>query len=218
MITLYAYNWVPDFAQGYVRDLRVRWALEEASIPYQVRLIDHEEKISPDYLTLQPFAQVPAIEEDGAKLFESGAIVLGIARRSEILMPSDPAGRARTEAWMFAALNSVEPAVSSLAEIDIFASGEGWAKERRPAAVQAVERKLGLLEGWLGDRDHLEGRFSAGDLMMATVLRDLGHTDILERYAKLKAYRDRCIARPAFQKALADQLQSFEGHDAPVPA
>ena len=212
MITLYAYRWVPDFAQGHVRDLRVRWALEEAGLSYEERLIGLEEKMSADYLALQPFGQVPAIEENGAKLFESGAIVLNIARRSEVLMPSDAEGRARVEAWMFAALNSVEPVVGALADIDIFGAGENWAIERRPAAIEAIERKLGLLQGWLGNRDYLEGLFSAGDLLMATVLRDLGHTDLVEHYPALKAYRDRCIARPAFQKALADQLRSFEGH------
>ncbi len=215
MITLYAYRWVPDFAQGFVRDLRVRWALEEAGIPYREQLIGLEEKGSPDYLAIQPFAQVPAIEEDGALLFESGAIVLGIARRSDALMPTDPAGRGRTEAWMFAALNSIEPVVANLAEIDIFAADEAWAIERRPAAAEAVEVRLAQLDHWLGERDHLEGRFSAGDLLMTTVLRDLAHTDMVEQHPRLAAYRDRCMARPGFTKALADQLRSFEGN-APV--
>jgi glutathione S-transferase len=217
MITLYAYRWVPDFAQGYVRDLRVRWALEEAGIPYKERLIGLEEKASPDYLAIQPFAQVPAIEEDGELLFESGAIVLGIARRSERLMPTDPAGRARTEAWMFAALNSIEPVVANLADIDMFAAGEAWATARRPAAAEAVAVRLAQLDGWLGERDYLEDRFTTGDLMMTTVLRDLGHTDMVERHPRLAAYRDRCMARPAFGKALADQLRSFE-ENTPVAA
>lgn len=216
MITLYAFRWVPDFAKGYVRDLRVRWALEEAGIPYRERLIGLEEKTAPDYLAIQPFGQVPAIEENGALLFESGAIVLGIARRSEALMPIDPAGRARTEAWMFAALNSVEPAIANLADIDIFAEGEAWAAARRPAVVEMIEEKLSLLEGWLGDRDYLEDRFSAGDLLMTTVLRDLEHTDLVERRPRLAAYCDRCMARPAFAKALADQLRSFEGNEPPT--
>lgn len=212
MITLYAYRWVPDFAQGYVRDLRVRWALEEAGIPYREQLIALDETSSPDYLAIQPFGQVPAIEEDGAMLFESGAIVLGIARRSEALMPTDPAGRARTEAWMFAALNSIEPVVANLAEIDIFAAEEAWAIERRPAAAEAVEVRLAQLDRWLGERDHLEGTFSAGDLLMTTVLRDLAHTDMVEQHPRLSAYRDRCMARPGFAKAKADQLRSFEGN------
>lgn len=216
MITLYAFRWVPDFARGHVRDLRVRWALEEAGIPYRQQLIGQEEKTSAGYRSLQPFAQVPAIEEDGTTLFESGAIVLNIARRSEALMPTDPQGAARAEAWMFAALNSVEPAIGHLADIDIFAKGERWAEERRPAAVEAVERRIGQVEDWLGDRDHLEGRFTAGDLLMADVLRILDHTDIVDSRPKLKAYRDRCTARPAFQKALADQLAAFEDI-APAP-
>jgi glutathione S-transferase len=216
MLILYAFNWVPDFAKGHVRDLRVRWALEEAGIPYEQRLIDHKQKMSADYLALQPFGQVPAIEHDGAKLFESGAIVLHIARLSEKLMPTDPDGRGRTEAWMFAALNSIEPSVANLGEIDIFAAGQAWATERRPAAVNAVNKKLDLLEGWLGDRDYLEHRFGAGDLLMATVLRDLGHTDIVDTRPRLKAYHDRCVERPAFRKALADQLTSFEGNGPPV--
>ncbi|KKC27514.1 glutathione S-transferase family protein [Sphingomonas sp. SRS2] len=210
MITLYAFCWVPDFAKGHVRDLRVRWALEEAGIPYRQKLLSQGENGSPDYLALQPFGQVPAIEENGAKLFESGAIVLNIARRSEALMPRDPQGRARTEAWMFAALNSVEPAIGNLADIDLFAQGERWAQERRPAAVEQVQGKLDRLEHWLAEKDYLEDAFSAGDLLMSDVLRILDHTDIVEQRPVLRAYRDRCLARPAFRKALADQLASFE--------
>src|SRR4051812_18436792 len=116
---------------------------------------------------------------------------------------------------MFAALNSVEPAIANLAEIDIFAAGERWAQDRRPEAVATDEKKLDMLQDWLGNRDYLESRFSAGDLLMATVLRDLGHTDIVERRPPLSDYLERCMARPAFQKALADQLRSFEGN-APV--
>jgi len=153
---------------------------------------------------------VPAVEENGTRLFESGAIVLSIARRSTVLMPADPDGRARTEAWMFAALNSVEPAFANLAEIDVFHPGERWAAERRPGAVAAVERKLTLLAAWLGERPYLEDVFSAGDLLMATVLRILDHTDLVAQHPNLRAYRDRCTDRPAFQKALADQLESFQ--------
>jgi glutathione S-transferase len=210
MIKLYAFRWVPDFARGYVRDLRVRWALEESGIPYETVLISQEEKQSDGYRAIQPFAQVPAIDEDGRLLFESGAIVLEIARRSTMLMPADVQGRARTEAWMFAALNSVEPVVGQLGEVDIFAKGERWAEERRPGLIAAIEQRLDQLQTWLGDRDHLEGRFTAGDLLMADVLRNLDHTDLIDRRPGLKAYRDRCTARPAFRKAMADQLASFE--------
>jgi glutathione S-transferase len=215
MMTLYAYNWVPDFAQGYVRDLRVRWALEEAGIPYTEKLIGHDEKLSPSYLALQPFGQVPAIENDGAILFESGAIVLHIARMSQKLMPPDAKGRGRAEAWMFAALNTVEPHVAHLSDIDLFCAGENWAKERRPGAIKAIEQRVDRLQGWLGDNDYLDGVFSAGDLLMSDVLRSLGKTDILDKRPALKAYLDRCTSRPAFRKALADQLRSFEGNAPP---
>lgn len=215
MITLYAYNWVPGFAQGYVRDLRVRWALEEAGIPYTEKLIGHGERMSAAYLALQPFGQVPAIESDGRTLFESGAIVLHIASMSEKLMPADAAGRGRAEAWMFAALNTIEPHVAHLSDIDIFCADENWAKERRPGAIAAIEQRLDMLHRWLGDSDYLESRFSAGDLLMSDVLRSLDKTDLLDKRPALKAYLDRCIGRPAFQKALADQLRSFEGNAPP---
>jgi glutathione S-transferase len=210
MITLSAFRSVPPLAQGLVRDHRVRWALEEAGIPYRERLIGSADLATAAYRALQPFGQVPAIETDELKLFESGAIVLHIAERSEALAPSDANGRARTIAWMFAALNSVEPAVQNLAELDLFHAGEAWAKARRPPALEAVQKRLGALEDWLGGRDYLEDRFTAGDLLMTTVLRILRHTDIVSNRPVLKAYQERCEARPAFKKALADHLRAFE--------
>ena len=210
MIMLTAFPWVPPFAQGLVRDLRVRWALEEASIPYRERLIGPEDKASAGYRALQPFGQVPAIEADGLKLFESGAIVLHIAERSEALMPADTVGRERTRAWVFAALNSVEPAIEALGDLDLFHAGEKWAAEGRPTAEKAVHKRLDALEDWLGDRPYLEDRFTAGDLMMTTVLRALRQTEIVSGRSKLKAYQERCEARPAFRKALADHLRPFE--------
>jgi len=209
MITLTAFRRVPPFAQGLVRDHRVRWALEEAGIPYRERLVGREDLETAAYRALQPFGQVPAIETDDFKLFESGAIVLHIAERSEALAPSDANGRARTVAWMFAALNSVEPAVQTLTELDLFHAGEAWATARRPEAVAAVQKRLSALEGWLGGRDYLEGRFTAGDLLMTTVLRILRHTDIVSERPALKAYQERCEARPAFKKSLADHLKPF---------
>ncbi len=209
MIKLTAFRSVPPFAQGLVRDVRVRWALEEAGIPYQERLIGREDRATAAYRALQPFGQVPAIETDELKLFESGAIVLHIAEGSEVLMPSDANGRARTRAWMFAALNSVEPPIQNLAGIDLFHAGEAWALARRPMVVEAVQMRLMALEAWLGDRDYLENRFTAGDLLMTTVLRVLRHTDIVPGRPALKAYQQRCEARPAFQKAMADHLKPF---------
>ena len=216
MITLYSFRWVPEFPRGMVRDLRVRWALEEAGIAYENKLVGIDEAKKHPYLDLQPFGQVPSIEEGGQKLFESGAIVLNIARRNEALMPTDAAGIARTEAWIFAALNSIEPPIMHLLQCDVFFKGEPWTIERRPGAVKEVDDKLDGLETWLGDRDYLEGSFSAGDLLMADVLRILRYTDLVDRRPRLKAYRDRCTARPAFQKAMADQLASFD--DSAVPA
>jgi len=210
MITLTAFRWAPPFAQGLVRDLRVRWALEEAGLPYRERLIGFEDLSTAAYRALQPFGQIPAIETDELKLFESGAIVLHIAERSETLMPPGENGRARTSAWVFAALNSVEPHIQNLIEIDLFHAGEAWAQERRPAAEEAVQKRLAALETWLGGRDYLEDRFTAGDLMMTTVLRFLRHTAIVSERPALKAYQERCEARPAFRKALADHLKPFE--------
>jgi glutathione S-transferase len=210
MITLTAFRSVPPFARGLVRDLRVRWALEEAGIPYRERLVGSEDLATASYRALQPFGQVPAIETDDLKLFESGAIVLHIAERFEALMPSDANGRERARAWMFAALNSVEPRIQGLAELDLFHAGEAWASTRRPMAVTAAQNRLGALEDWLGGRDYLEDRFTAGDLMMTTVLRILRHTELVSGRPVLKAYQERCEARPAFQKALADHLRPFE--------
>lgn len=220
MISLTAFRWVPPFAQGLVRDLRVRWALEEAGLPYKERLIGPEDQGTADYRRLQPFGQVPVYEEsDGAggglKLFESGAIVLHIAQRSEALMPAEPASRARAVAWMFSALNSIEPHVQNLAIIDLFSAGQEWATLRRPAAVQMVEKRLADLEDWLGDRDYLEDRFTAGDLLMTSVLRILRHTELVAQRPTLLAYQKRCEARPAFQKALADQLAPFAANAPP---
>lgn len=209
MITLTAFRWVPPFAQGLVRDLRVRWALDEAGIPYRENLIGPGDQATAAYRALQPFGQVPAIESGELKLFESGAIVLHVAGSSEALMPPDANGRARTSAWIFAALNSVEPHIQNLAEIDLFHAGESWAAARRPAALEMVQKRLAAIEGWLGDRAFLESRFTAADLMMTTVLRILRHTDIVSERPVLKAYQARCEARPAFQKALADHLKPF---------
>lgn len=211
MITITAFGWVPPFAAGLVRDLRPRWALEEAGLPYEVRLLDQGDQNKPEYRALQPFGQVPLYQEDGMTLFESGAILLHIAERSEALLPSDPAARARAIQWVFAALNSIEPHVWSLALIDIFYVNEEWAKLRRPSALEYLEKRLDALTARLGDKDYLDdGRFTAGDLMMTTVLRILRHTDLVARRPALQAYQQRCEARPAFRKALSDQLEPFE--------
>ncbi len=208
-IRVSAFRWVPPFARGLVRDLRVRWALEEAGLPYEERLIGPEDQRSESYRSLQPFGQVPTYEEDGLVLFESGAIVLHVAERSEALMPSDPVRRARVKAWMFAALNSIEPRIQHLAELDLFYAGEEWAKQRRPGVVEATQARLADLARCLDGSDYLEERFTAADLLMTTVLRIVRHTDLVAQIPVLERYRLRCEARPAFQKALADQLAAF---------
>ena len=214
MITLTAFRWVPPFAQGLVRDLRVRWALEEAGLPYREHLIGTKDQASPDYRTLQPFGQVPAIEEDGLKLFESGAIVLEIAERGTALLPSDAQGRARARVWTLAALNTLEPPIMQLASLDIFHVDQSWAAPARPTAEQAVCKRLDELAAWLGQRDYLEDRFTVGDLMMSSVLRILHNSPLVADRPALQAYRDRCEARPAFAKALADQLRPFAEFEA----
>lgn len=211
-IEVTGFRWVPPFAQGLVRDLRVRWALEEAGLAYRERLIDREDLDSESHRALQPFGQVPAWREDTLTLFESGAIVLHVAERSEALLPRDRVGRARAIAWMFAALNSVEPVVQQLVTIDLVHAEDAWAKQRRPGVVALVESRLEALARRLEGRDHLEERFSAGDLLMATVLRLLRHTDLVSRHGALAAYLARCEARPAFAKALADQMAPFALH------
>jgi len=211
MITISAFKWVPDFARGQVRDLRVRWALEEAGLPYRTRLLEQGDQEKPDYRTLQPFGQVPVFEEDGFVLFESGAIVLHIGERSEVLLPKNAAARARATQWLIAALNSIEPFVMNVALIDLFYANEEWAKLRRPGAVEFAQRRLSGLSQSLGDKPYLDGdRFTAGDLMMTTVLRILKHTDIVTSDKRLAGYVDRCTARPAFRRAFDAQIRDFK--------
>ncbi len=211
MITLTTYEWVPDFAAPLMRAFRVRWALEEAGLPYRVRTVAlGPEQRSPAHLARQPFGQAPAIEEDGLVLFESGAIALHIAEQSEALLPKDRIGRARAIAWLFSALNSVEIAVQQLGEIDFFHKDAAWAKERRPQLEVFVNDRLSMLERALGQNDYLEGRFTVGDLMMADVLRIISYSDVFERIPTLKAYRERCEARAAFQRALNSQMEGFK--------
>lgn len=210
MITVYAFSMVPPFAQGLVRDLRVRWALEEIGQPYEARLIEHGESKTEKYRHLQPFGQVPVYQEDDLTLFESGAIVLHIAEKSELLMPRDAQGRAHVTQWVIASLNSVEPEIQNLATIDLFEPEANWAQERRPAQIEMVRGILAVVAKRLENRDYLEDRFSAADLMMVTVLRNLRHTDLVAEYPALDAYVRRCEARPAFARALAAQMAPFE--------
>jgi glutathione S-transferase len=216
-IKVVAYRWVPPPAQGLARDLRVRWALEEAGFAYEEELIEFGDQSSEKHRKLQPFGQIPVYQEDGLTLFESGAIVLTIAERSEALMPSDPGARARVKQWIFSALNTVEPHVQQLVSNDLFRATEEWKKVSRPPVEQMVNKRLLELSTRLNGHAFLEGAFTAADLMMSQVLRLLRHTDLVAQVPTLAAYCRRCEARPAFQKALADQLRVFAAN-APATA
>jgi len=203
MIKVSAFRWVPPVAQGLVRDLRVRWALEEAGLAYEERLIGPADQKSDGYRALQPFGQVPSYEENGLELFESGAIVLHIAERTELLMPPDPIARARTKTWMFAALNTVEPPI-------IFLNAVGGEESPvKQGVVCLVETRLDSLCSQLSGRDYLEDRFTAADLLMTSVLRILRTTTMVTDRPVLESYRLRCENRPAFKKALDAQMSRF---------
>jgi glutathione S-transferase len=204
-----AFRWVPDFAAGLVRDLRIRWALEEIERPYRIRLLDAMNPRPADYFHEQPFGQVPAYRDDEVQLFESGAILIHLGLKDERLLPADLNLRMRSIAWLVAALNSVEPMLFELINIDIFNRGQDWTKERRPQVVEKIEARLKLLSEALGEQEWFEGRFSIGNMMIVAVLRQLRHTDIVAKTPNLAALLARAEARPAFQRALSDQLSVF---------
>jgi glutathione S-transferase len=207
-IAVWGFSQVPPFAQGLVRDLRVRWALQEAGLAYESRWVHPQERNADAYRRKHPFGMVPAVECDGETLIESGAIVHAIAERSEALMPSDL--RTETLTWMFAALNSVEPPLWNLFVMDRLHRDEAWVQLRRPGAVEEVKARLDALAEWLDDRDYLLGSFTAADILMATVLRFIRHTNLVAGFPTLDAYLKRCEARPAFQAALRDQMTGYE--------
>jgi len=211
-IEISAFRWVPQFARGLVRDLRVRWALEEAGLDYRVRLLGGERPI--DYLKDQPFDQVPCFNDGVVQIFETGAIVQYIGEKSEALLPRDPNGKFRAIQWTFAALNSVEPAVQNRVLLDSFYAEQEWAKLRRPSADEFARLKLKRVSDRLADNQWLEGdRFTIGDLMMVTVLRMADRGRLLGGTPNLVDYVARGEARPAFQSALEDQLAAFREHE-----
>lgn len=212
MIEIVTFGWVPTFAQGVGRDLRVRWALEEAGLAYTTRYIDFTERDTAGYRALQPFGQIPGYIEDGLEMFESGAIVLHIAEKSEALMPVDREGIACTRTWMFAALNSIEPAIQFIREIQHFTAYGKVGKAIRKPLTDKIRLRLAALAAALGDRDYLCGRFTAADVMMATVLRLVKRDGLREDHPTLADYVARCEARPAFRKALADHMGAFAEH------
>ena len=207
-----AFRWVPPFAEGLVRDLRIRWALEEIGRDYRVRLLYAMNPRPADYFAEQPFGQVPAYRDDQVQLFESGAILIHLGIEDERLLPTHRNERMRAVAWLIAALNSVEPMIFELVNIDIFNRGQDWTRERRPQVVEKIQERLRLLAEALGDRDWFEGRFTIGDLIMVTVLRNLRHTDLVAGEPRLAAFVARGESRPAFQRALGDQLAIFAQH------
>ena len=207
--TITAFASSPDRGRGLARDMRVRWALEEAGLAYEVRLVSFAEMKQPAHLALHPFGQIPTYEENGLALFESGAIVLHIAERHAGLLPENPEVRMRAIAWLFAALNTVEPPIVELSLAGILEGNESWYEARLPLLQDRVRARLSQLSAKLGDADWLDGAFSAGDLMMVTVLRRLEGSGLLDGYPGLRAYIARGEARPAYQRAFADQLAVF---------
>ena len=201
----------PDKGRGLARDMQVRWALEEVGQPYDVRLVSFDDMKQPAHLARQPFGQIPTYEDGDLVLFESGAIVLHIAERHAGLLPDDANARARAITWMFAALNTVEPAILELATARLLEGDKPWSKERLPLVEDRVRDRLDQLSGRLGDADWLDGVFSAGDLMMVSVLLRLKSSGILDEYPNLAAYVARGEARPAYKRAFAAQLAVFSG-------
>lgn len=211
-IEITAYKWVPQFAQGLVRDLRVRWALEEAGLEYRVRLLDVQAKPA-DYIKQQPFEQVPCFSDGSVEIFESGAIVEYIGEKNEVLLPREPRPRWRAIQWTYAALNSVEPAIQHRVLLDAFYGDQEWAKLRKPSADEFARLKLQRVTDWLGDKQWLEGdRFTIGDLVMITVLRMAKIGGLIEIGSNLEAYVERGEARPALQRALASQFAEYDAH------
>jgi glutathione S-transferase len=204
-ITITAFEKSPDGGKGLARDTRVRWALEEAGRPYEVRLVSFRALKEPAHRALHPFSQIPTYEEGDLALFETGAIVLHIAERHAGLLPEDANARARAIAWMFAALNTVEPPILELANARLLESDKPWSKARMPLVEERVRDRLRQLSRRLGDADWLDGAFSAGDLMMVSVLLRLRSSGILDEFPSLAAYVARGEARPAYQRAFAAQ-------------
>lgn len=196
---------VPGFAHGLVRDLRVRWALEEIGRPYRTELYEGMQPRPEAYREWQPFGQIPAFDDGTVRLFESGAILLYLGEQDERLLPRDTQQRWTATAWLIAALNSIEPMIMQIVSLDVFNAQAEWAKAARPAALEFACQRLTSLSNALGDDDWLAGQFSAADVMMVTVLRNLRHTDIVAGFANLAAYQARGEARPAFGQALSDQ-------------
>lgn len=205
-IVITAFERSPDGGKGLARDTRVRWALEEAGLPYDVRLVSFGAMKEPAHLALHPFGQIPTYQEDGLTLFETGSIVFHIAERHAGLLPADANARARAITWMFAALNTVEPPILELVTAKIFEGDKPWSKDRLPLVIDRVRDRMNQLSTRLGGADWLDGAFTAGDLMMVSVLLRLRPSGILNEYPNLAAYVARGEERPAYKRAFAAQL------------
>ena len=203
--TITVFEQSPDRGRGLARDMRVRWALEEVGQPYDVRLVSFGAMKEPAHRALHPFGQIPTYEEGDLALFESGAIVFHIAERHAGLLPDDANARARAITWMFAAISTVEPPILDLANTRLLEAGEPWYEQRLPVVQDRIRDRLGKLSARLGDADWLDGAFTAGDLMMVSVLLRLRPSGILDEYPNLAAYVARGEARPAYQRAFAAQ-------------
>lgn len=204
MIQITTLKWVPEFVQGYVKDLPVRWALEEINEPYQLQLITRGDQQSAAYRKEQPFGQVPVLTDGDLHLFECGSILLHIGEKSEKLLPKDPQARARARTWVFAALNSLEPYIQFY---NNFMQGSN--DQQKNNIEMLVTKRLEAMESWIGDKEFLEDQFTVGDIMMTIILRLVSESDLMQGCPRLKAYSNRCMARPAFKKALQDQLKTF---------
>ena len=205
-VTITAFDRSPDGGQGLSRDTRVRWALEEVDLPYEVRLVTFAALKQPAHLALNPFGQIPTYEEGDLALFETGSIVLHIAERHAGLFPRDPDARARAITWMFAAVNTIEPPILELTTAKVLEGDKPWAQERLPLVANRIRDRLKQLSARLGDAEWLDGAFSAGDLMMVSVLLRTRPSGILNEFPNLAAYVARGEARPAYQRAFAAQL------------
>jgi glutathione S-transferase len=205
-ITITAFDRSPDGGKGLARDTRVRWALEEVGQPYEVRLVTFAAMKEPAHLAIHPFGQIPTLQEGDLALFETGAIILHLAERYPGLLPADANARARAIAWMFAAVNTIEPPILDLMTARLFEADKPWAKERLPLVIERVRARFQPLSARLGDAEWLDGAFTAGDLMMVHVLLRARPSGILDEYPNLAAYVARGEARPAYQRAFAAQL------------
>ncbi|MBP7705037.1 MAG: glutathione S-transferase family protein [Caulobacter sp.] len=214
--TITAFRTSPDRGRGLARDMRVRWALEEVGAPYRTRLVTFEEMKAPAHKALHPFGQIPTYEEGELALFESGAIVFHIAQRRAGLLPEDEAGRARAITWMFASLNTVEPPIFDRSLVGILERDKPWFEDRLAGIDALIRVRLGDLSARLGEAAWLDGGFSAGDLLMVTVLRRLNGTGLLEEFPNVAAYVARGEARAAFQRAFDDQLAVFQASSGQV--